>query len=244
MEDNNTEIKNNIQMVNNENENENNSQLPTENKLPKQWKTEDEIKEYCRTHKKSRKYMETRNRAITNFINGVEDPEYKVSVGSNGDYRLSKRKVPLQTTINVNQIPENKPTKVIEEKENQNIPQLQTSTKPKTKNNIEHNPFNDIVFYNMSNQVNEQLNKRLDSITQEIQRLRNKNTKLKGKYKSLKQAIFVTDSDDEVEENIPQQQETQQQQEIIEENIPQQHYEIYQQPIRRTNGINFNKFFD
>ena len=147
MEDNNTEIKNNIQQTQNENEDEildeipttnkkqDDSQLKTEKKIQKQYMTEQEISDYCRKNKKSRKYMETRNRAITNFINGFVDPEYIVSVGSNGNYRLSKRKVPLETPpINVNQIPENKPTKVIEEKEKENIPP--PTPKPKTKNNI------------------------------------------------------------------------------------------------------------
>ena len=49
----------------------------------------------------------------------------------------------------------------------------------------EHDPMQDIVYYNLTNQISEQLNKRLDMVNAEIERLRNKNSKLKNKYKNL-----------------------------------------------------------
>ena len=234
MEDN---IVNNIQPTENseptiENKENSDSSIEILNEIPKP-KPMDENERYAKRSHKSTKEIELRTRAINNFRNGVDDPEFKVSILPNGNYRVAKRKVPLDIgPINVNQIPENKPSSIEQQKE---IP----TTKPQ-KQNSEHNPFNEIVYYNLTNQVNEQLNKRLDSITAEIERLRNKNTKLKGKYKSLKQAIFV--SDDEEENEIPIVKPT----EVIEEQeIPQQQQQIQQpQYIRRTNGINFNKFFN
>ena len=39
----------------------------------------------------------------------------------------------------------------------------------------------------MTDQISEQLNKRLDMVNEELERLRNKNSKLKNKVKTLKQ---------------------------------------------------------
>ena len=98
----------------------------------------------------------------------------------------------------------------------------------------------------MTNQISEQLNKRLDAVNLELERLRHKNSKLKGKYKQLKQAIYITE-EEEVNENESKP--------IVEQNVIQ-HPVIQQEPepkqfdspiirpTRRTNAINFNRFFN
>ena len=106
----------------------------------------------------------------------------------------------------------------------------------------------------MSNQISEQLNKRLDAVNLEIERLRNKNSKLKNKYKQLKQAIYITEEEEQNEsksiqhnESLATHAEAFQQQPIHEEF---QHQQPQQQPTtafippRRSNGINFNRFFN
>ena len=69
--------------------------------------------------------------------------------------------------------------------------------------------------------------------------MRSKNTKLKGKYKQLKQAIYVTESDEENEK-------TTQDVEVNENTQTPTPTEPVTQPVihRKTNGINFNQFFN
>ena len=178
-----------------------------------------------------------KKRAIEAFKHGQIDPEYRVVQMGNGKYRTYKRKTPLiQDPINVNQIQPNKPS-------NNDDETPEPTIKPKTPK--PHNPFDDIVYYNMSNQISEQLNKRLDAVNAEIERLRHKNTKLKGKYKQLKQAIYITE-EEEKDEPIHEQHEQQHEPEPIPQQQPQQPMPQQQQlpPLRRTSGINFNRFFN
>ena len=192
------------------------------------------VKEIAKTSHRSKKVCEARARAIDNFINGKEDPEYNVQLMSNGKYRCSKRKdfvaelpPPPNNPINVNQVIENK--HIIEE-----------NSKSKANHNKEHDPLKDIIYYNMSNQISEQLNKRLDVVTNEIERLRNKNKKLKNKYKNLKQAIYVTDDEDEFASNDAAN--TAALQTPIEENSIQSIQ--LPQKFQRNIGLNFNRFFE
>lgn len=209
--------------------------------------TEDMLK---RSHK-SKTATAARIRAITNFEKGIEDPEFNVKVLSNGQYRVSKRKeacdhagnqgsfiksapAPSNNPIAVNQIAENKPAA----ERNLTPPPTQPA---KTK---AHDPFSDIVYYNINNQLNEQINKRLDMVTAELERLRNKNKKLKGKYKNLKQAIYITDDEDEeIEQDTVQQEQQQAPQQQISQ--PEPEIQQYQIPIanNRSNILNFNRFF-
>ena len=101
---------------------------------------------------------ESKQRAIENFKRGVVDPEYKVVKMSNGKFRCYPRKEPLAPDpIEFNQVPENKRSSEIST-ENINI----DAVKPKEPKR--HDPLSDIVWYNMSNQISEQLNKRLDAV--------------------------------------------------------------------------------
>ena len=186
---------------------------------------------------------DSKQRAIEAFKNGQIDPEYRVVLMGNGKYRTYKRKTPLVTEpINVNQIQPNLPTQIINEQQ----PEPVMKAKPTTK---QHSPFDDIVYYNLSNQLGEQLNKRLDMVNAEIERLRNKNSKLKNKYKQLKQAIYITEEEEHDEpQQMPQVQQVQQVQQQIPneqfEPIQQQQQQIPQiQQVRRVGGINFNRFF-
>ena len=111
----------------------------------------------------------------------------------------------------------------------------------------QHDPFGDIVYYNLSNQISEQLNKRLDMVNAELERLRHKNSKLKGKYKQLKQAIYITEEEEDEGLSIAKQHEPQPQPQP-EEVKPVQQQPIQQpkpmiQPNRRITGMNFNRFF-
>ena len=178
-------------------------------------------------------------RAIDNFKRGIPDPEYRVVKMSNEKYRCYKRKQPLPPEpIKLNQVPENKRSSEIINENDEN-----DEVKPrKPKNKGEHDPFSDIVYFNMTNQISEQLNKRLDAVNLELERLRHKNSKLKGKYKQLKQAIYITE-----EEEVNEQNETKP---IVEQSVNQQPV-IQQQfdspiirPTRRTAAINFNRFFN
>ena len=181
---------------------------------------------------------DSKQRAIDNFNKGIIDPEWRVVKMSNGKFRTYKRKESLAPTpINVNQIKPNKPSKQIIIEEDDEEPMIEKKTKHKAE---QHDPMKDSVYYNLNNQINEQLNKRLDSINQEIERLRNKNTKLKNKYRNLKQAIFVTEEEEQHEPTTqPQQQEEQPEQQQQEAPRPTI-IPIYQ---RRRAGIDFNQFF-
>ena len=184
---------------------------------------------------------DAKQRAIDNFKRGVIDPEYRVVKMANGKYRTYKRKVSLPPEpIKLTQVQENKRNNEIEN-ENELAP------KPRDiKQSKQHDPFADIVYYNMTNQISEQLNKRLDAVNLELERLRHKNSKLKGKYKQLKQAIYITE-EEEVNENESKP--------IVEQNVIQ-HPVIQQEPepkqfdspiirpTRRTTAINFNRFFN
>ena len=185
---------------------------------------------------------DAKQRAIDNFKRGIPDPEFKVVKMANGKYRTYKRKEPLAPDpIKFNQVPENKRSSEIVA-ENINV---EAPVKPKAK---QHDPLSDIVWYNMSNQISEQLNKRLDAVNLELERLRHKNSKLKGKYKQLKQAIYITEEEEAheaetkaVDEDIHEEQQKQEPQ-------PSQQYINVEspiiRPIRRTNAINFNRFFN
>ena len=177
---------------------------------------------------------DAKQRAIDDFKRGVVNPEYRVVKMANGKYRTYKRKQPLAPTpIKLNQVPENKRSSEVEAVIDEEVEAK--PRKPKIKG--EHDPFSDIVWYNMSNQISEQLNKRLDAVNLELERLRHKNSKLKGKYKQLKQAIYITE-EEEVEE--PKQEEP-----IVEvKQEPQQIESPIIRPTRRTTAINFNRFFN
>ena len=172
-----------------------------------------------------------KQRAIENFNNGVIDPEYKVTKMKNGKFRCTKRKTDLPPEpIKQDQIPDNVKSseKTIEKTE-----------KVKSKEKV-HDPFSDIVYFNMTNQVNEQLNKRLDLLNSQIEKLSSKNSKLKGKYKQLKQAIFVSEDEEEPTNPEPVNPEPVEpaKNEPVEPAQPPS-----QIPRRRTTGINFNQFF-
>lgn len=210
-----------IEESNNDNENKENEQIDLK---PGKTQRSDKTK-FERT-------KDAKQRAIDNFKRGVLDPEYRVVKMSNEKYRCYKRKDSLPPSpINVNQIPPNLPSSQIEG----NIDLSIEPKKPKIK---EHDPFQDIVWYNMSNQISEQLNKRLDAVNVELERLRNKNSKLKSKYKQLKQAIYITEEEEVSEKPVPQ---------PIPQPIPQPVQQIESpilRPLQRTNGINFNRFFN
>ena len=187
-----------------------------------------------------------KKRAIDNFEKGIADPEYRVTKMVNGKYRCFKRKVDLPPEpIKQDQIPKNlKSSDVVSDKisDKQSEP-ITDKTKDKSKKKDKNDPFADIVYFNLNNQMNEQLNKRLDFLNHEIEKLHSKNTKLKGKYKQLKQAIYVTDSGDEENEK------TTQEVEVNENTQTPTSTEPVTQPVtqpvihRKTNGINFNQFF-
>ena len=193
-----------------------------------------------RTYKtKHETAKESKQRAIDNFKRGVVDPEYKVVLMSNGKFRCYPRKEPLPPDpIKLNQVAENKRSSEIVNSVD-NVDNVKSKSK-------QHDPFSDIVYYNMTNQISEQLNKRLDAVNLELERLRHKNSKLKGKYKQLKQAIYITEEEDDHEEI--------KQQDTIEHHEPEQIVEPKQQfqnvespvirPTRRTQAINFNRFFN
>ena len=198
---------------------------------------------------KAESTKDAKARAIDNFKKGIEDPDYRVCLMRNGQYRCYKRKSPVlqppppNNPINLHQIPDNKP------KAESKPVSVQT---PRV-----HDPFSDIVYYN--NQLTEQFNKRLDYVNQELERLRNKNHKLKGKYKQLKQAIYIS-SDDEEDVEQEQVEPPTNQSNQTPDNHPQQtpEPEPPQQPVhevgsvrepilrptRQTTAINFNRFFN
>ena len=192
-----------------------------------------------------------KKRAIDNFEKGIADPEYRVTKMVNGKYRCFKRKVDLPPEpIKQDQIPKNlKSSDVVNDTINdkQSEP-ISDKSKDKSKKKDKGDPFADIVYFNLNNQMNEQLNKRLDFLNHEIEKLHSKNTKLKGKYKQLKQAIYVTDSGDE--ENVNEHEKTTQDVEVHENTQTPTPTEPVTQPVtpspaihRRTNGINFNQYF-
>ena len=194
-------------------------------------------------------FKDSKLRAIEAFKHGQIDPEFRVVKMANGKFRCYKRKTPLvQEPINVNQIqPNTRNVQVIDETAPEPI------VRPKTPK--PHDPFSDIVYYNMSNQISEQLNKRLDAVNAEIERLRHKNNKLKGKYKQLKQAIYITEEEEHDENEVlsnakPQPQETQHEQTPHEEQPQQVQQPVQQMPVqqpqsfRRAPTINFNRFFN
>ena len=193
------------------------------------------IKQSNKTQKQMIK--DSKQRAIDNFNKGIVDPEWRVVKMTNGKYRTYKRKEPLAPTpINVNQIKPNKPGKQVVDDSDDEEPVIEK----KKKHKAEHDPMQDVMYYNLNNQINEQLNKRLDAINQEIERLRNKNSKLKNKYKNLKSAIFVTEEEDQHEAPAPETKH--------EEQIEQQQQEVPRATIipihqRRRTGIDFNQFF-
>ena len=188
-----------------------------------------------------------KKRAIEAFKNGQIDPEYRVVQMGNGKYRTYKRKTPLVADpINVNQIQHN--TRNVEIVDDTAADTIPTKTKPVMK---QHDPFSDIVYYNMSNQISKQRNKRLDMVNAELERLRHKNSKLKGKYKQLKQAIYITEEEEHDEPEPQPQPSPQQPQTISQPQTPLRDAQLRQQPeapiyrpTRRTPTINFNKFFN
>jgi len=182
---------------------------------------------------------QAKDRAIENFNRGIADPEYKVVKMTNGKFRCYKRKESLPPEpIKLNQIPENKPSD--EQVENVNVEIIEekdeSSKSKKKKDKKEHDPFKDIVYFNMSNQISEQLNKRLDAVNAELDKLKHKNSKLKGKYKALKQAIYITDEEEDIVDNQSEQHESEPVQQVPQvQQIPQ--------AARSNRGINFNRFF-
>ena len=192
---------------------------------------------------------DAKQRAIDNFKRGIADPEYRVVKMSNDKFRCYKRKESLPPEpIKLNQIPPNKPSSEIQDEHNhEDEPYDEKPTNRKNKK--EHDPFSDIVYFNMSNQISEQLNKRLDAVNAELDKLKQKNSKLKGKYKALKQAIYITEEEDvnEVEAENESNNKNNHQSEPEQQQVqPVQQYEPVQQVpyIGRSNcGINFNRFF-
>lgn len=206
---------------------------------------------------------ESKQRAIDNFKHGIPDPEYRVVKLNSGKFRCYPRKEPLSADpINVNQIAENRNAEAyqLRKRSSELIDNSELASKPRElKAPKQHDPFSDIVYYNMTNQISEQLNKRLDAVNLELERLRHKNSKLKGKYKQLKQAIYITEEEDsheekEIEPQQQQQQPIQQQQQATPASLQVQPGETATgnasiaassvRPIRRTTGINFNRFFN
>ena len=211
------------------------------------------------------KFKDSKLRAIEAFKQGQIDPEFRVVRMANGKFRCYKRKVPLvQDPINVNQIQPNvRNVQVIDETASEPVVKSKASkahdpfsdivyynmSNPITKNkssNKAHNPFNDIVYYNLSGQISEQLNKRLDAVNAEIERLRHKNSKLKNKYKSLKQAIYITEEEEHDEQ--PQETQHEEQEQIQPQQIPVQQIQPQPMPqpqqLRRVPAMNFNRFFN
>ena len=187
-----------------------------------------------------------KKRAIDNFEKGIADPEYRVTKMINGKYRCYKRKVDLPPEpIKQDQIPKNiKSSDIVSDKISEPSSEPTTNKiKDKSKKKDKNDPFADIVYFNLNNQMNEQLNKRLDFLNHEIEKLHTKNTKLKGKYKQLKQAIYITESDDEENEK------TTQEVEVHENTQTPTSTEPVTQPVtqpvihRKTNCINFNQYF-
>lgn len=195
---------------------------------------------------------DAKQRAIDNFKRGIADPEYRVVKMSNDKFRCYKRKESLPPEpIKLNQVPPNKPSSEIQDEHNHEDEPYDEKPIKKQKDKKEHDPFSDIVYFNMSNQISEQLNKRLDAVNAELDKLKQKNSKLKGKYKALKQAIYITEEEDvnEVEaegnenenenKNNNIHQTEQEPQQLIQQSFQQVPY------IARSNprGINFNRFF-
>ena len=218
------------------------------------------VKSYSKRSDKTKAELkkDAKQRAIDNFQRGIPDPEFRVVKLNSGKYRCYPRKEPLQPEpIKLNQIAENKKSEEIITSAD-SVDKIETKSKSKSKD-----PFADIVCYNMSNQISEQLNKRLDAVNLELERLRHKNSKLKGKYKQLKQAIYITEEEDNHEDNQQQLRSELQPNEIRPSIQPQpiqqpQHEvghspaadfisDIQSQPIqptKRFNTINFNRFFN
>ena len=220
-----------------ENEDENENKISTNNTENIANNIVETVISPKKSNKTSRQLAkDAKEKAIEKFKNGQVDDEYRVVKCSNGKYRCYKRKEPLPPTpINVNQVMSNKPT----------VHDAEENTIANTKNKgskTEHNPMDDIVYYNLTNQISEQLNKRLDMVNEELQRLRNKNSKLKNKYKNLKQAIFIEEDEENNDEPEPKPQDNRN----TEETQPQQQLQTTTLPmhIRRNTGINFNKFFN
>ena len=213
-------------------ENSNESVPDTE---PKETKTNTTPAETTPKNNKKLTIKEKKARAIEAFNRGEIDPEYRVIKMKNGKYRTYLRsaeneKVTSNPVVKTDVKPEVKPVE----------PVIRTKSEPE-----QHNPFNDIVYYNMNNQFNEQLSKRLDEVNNEIMRLKQKNTKLKGKYKQLKQVIYVTDDEDD--EEAPEQVERVQSENQAVQSEQQTVQQIQPEPVsvrpRRTNGIDFNRYF-
>ena len=217
------------------------------------------VKSYSKRSDKTKAELkkDAKQRAIDNFQRGIPDPEFRVVKLNSGKYRCYPRKEPLQPEpIKLNQVAINggRTISVSENKKSEEITASADNaeiTKPKTKGK---DPFADIVYYNMSNQISEQLNKRLDAVNLELERLRHKNSKLKGKYKQLKQAIYITEEEDVKEDKQEQQatpaslqqqqQSPQQQQQSLPPMQAQQSLQQSIQPTKRINAINFNRFFN
>ena len=236
-----SEIEQTTEKLENDHENTNSVESESNEKVENDFEKNDGIvRRSDKTQKQRAKDAKTR--AIDNFKRGVIDPEFRVVKMQNGKYRTYKRKEPLPETINVNQVPENKPTSQVEAEPLPPQPRIKVKSG-------EHDPFADVIYYNLSNQVSEQLNKRIDAVNSEIERLRRKNSKLKGKYKQLKQALYVSDEEEEHEEKHEDKHEDKHEPAHEE---PQQHEQPQpvQQPSpklsvypRRPGRIDFNRFF-
>ena len=233
---NNSEI---IEEIDNVDENEKENDVNKSKKI-KQVEIELKANKTQRSDKtKFERAKDSKERAIEAFKHGQIDPEYRVVKMTNGKFRCYKRKEPLTPTpINVNQIQPNRQSNNDEISEPINKPKASKA----------HDPFSDIVYYNMSNQISEQLNKRLDAVNAELERLRHKNTKLKGKYKQLKQAIYITEEEEhdepESKSNHNDEPEPEPQQQQIQSQPIQQQMMIQNIPLRRAPAINFNRFFN
>ncbi len=213
-------------------ENSNESVPDTE---PKETKTNTTPAETTPKNNKKLTIKEKKARAIEAFNRGEIDPEYRVIKMKNGKYRTYLRSAENEKVTS---------NPVVKTEVKPDVKPAETVTRAKSEPE-QHNPFNDIVYYNMNNQFNEQLSKRLDEVNNEIMRLKQKNTKLKGKYKQLKQVIYVTDDEDD--EEAPEQVERVQPEHQAVQSEQQAVQQIQPEPVsvrpRRTNGIDFNRYF-
>lgn len=178
-----------------------------------------------------------KEKAIENFKNGVDDVNYRVVKMTNGKYRCypKDQNAPVEP-ISLKQVPENK--HIAFEIPPAKEPEQPIDEEPKKGKKKVVDPMNDIIYYNLNSQINEQINKRIDDLTKQLDSIHDKHRKLKGKYKQLKQAIFIDGEEEEAHEQQP----PPQQEQVHEEPVQpvQQQQPMYGMRGRR----NFNDFFN
>ena len=153
--------------------------------------------------------QQRRQQAIDLFERGQEDPEFKVIKDKNGKYRCTKRKEIL-------------PPEPIQIQDPEISKQEKPAPKPKSKP-VAAPSSDQITYYNLSNQVSEQLSRRVDELNKHVEKLQNKQSKMKGKYRKLKESIYEYDEEEPKQINI------------TDEEAPVQR--------RQTSRIDRNKYF-